>query len=157
MYPPKRMLRTALLLASAALCPHLPARGAEPAGIEEILPSCLSCHGELGISSMPGVPSLAGQPDGFLQWQMVYFRSKNRKSDVMEPLAASVFPRPGRSITHHRSAAIAKLTAGPAMVIRNSWLGSRGIRSNSAMPPIGIRSIRLTWTPNRMAVSECPS
>jgi cytochrome c553 len=39
---------------------------------------------------MPGVPSLAGQPDGFLQWQMVYFRSKNRKSDVMEPLAASL-------------------------------------------------------------------
>ena len=28
-------------------------------------------------------PSLAGQPDEFVQWQLVYFRSGARKSDVM--------------------------------------------------------------------------
>jgi len=39
---------------------------------------------------MPNVPSLAGQPDGFVQWQLVYFRSKNRKSDIMGPIAANL-------------------------------------------------------------------
>jgi cytochrome c553 len=39
---------------------------------------------------MPDTPSLAGQPEGFLQWQLVYFRSGTRKSDVMQPMAASL-------------------------------------------------------------------
>ena len=32
-------------------------------------------------------PSLAGEPDEFVQWQLVYFRSGARKSEVMGPIA----------------------------------------------------------------------
>ena len=35
-------------------------------------------------------PSLAGQPDQFLQWQLVFFRSGSRKSEVMQPLAEQI-------------------------------------------------------------------
>ena len=51
---------------------------------------CFACHGEHGVSSMENTPSLAGQPDGFLQWQLVYFRSKTRKNDVMDPIASTL-------------------------------------------------------------------
>ena len=52
--------------------------------------ACFACHGKGGISQMAATPSLAGQPDGFLQWQLVYFRSGTRKNPVMQPLAAAL-------------------------------------------------------------------
>ena len=51
---------------------------------------CLSCHGEQGISEMPGIPSLAGQRDQFLEWQLVFFRSGRRKNELMSPMAADL-------------------------------------------------------------------
>jgi cytochrome c553 len=39
---------------------------------------------------MPGIPSLAGQPDAFIQYQLVFFRSGARKSDIMAPVAQSL-------------------------------------------------------------------
>jgi cytochrome c553 len=47
---------------------------------------CASCHGENGISQMEGVPSLAGQPDQFIQWQLVFFRAGSRKNEQMQPI-----------------------------------------------------------------------
>jgi cytochrome c553 len=52
--------------------------------------TCKACHGPDGISQTAITPSLAGQPDGFLQWQLVYFRSGTRKSPIMQPMAASL-------------------------------------------------------------------
>jgi cytochrome c553 len=51
---------------------------------------CAACHGADGISQMELTPSLAGQPDEFVQWQLVYFRSGVRKSDVMRPIAEAL-------------------------------------------------------------------
>jgi cytochrome c553 len=51
---------------------------------------CAACHGADGISQMVLTPSLAGQPDEFVQWQLVYFRSGVRKSDVMSPIAEAL-------------------------------------------------------------------
>ena len=51
---------------------------------------CIACHGPGGISQRPETPSLAGQPDGFLQWQLVYFRGGTRRNPVMQPLAAGL-------------------------------------------------------------------
>jgi cytochrome c553 len=50
--------------------------------------ACMACHGPGGISQMAQTPSLAGQPDGFIQWQLVFFRNGVRKSPLMEPMAA---------------------------------------------------------------------
>ncbi len=51
---------------------------------------CMACHGPGGVSQTPETPSLAGQPEGFLQWQLVYFRTGTRKSPVMQPMAAAL-------------------------------------------------------------------
>jgi len=47
---------------------------------------CAGCHGENGISQMENVPSLAGQPDQYIQWQLVFFRAGSRKNDQMQPI-----------------------------------------------------------------------
>jgi cytochrome c553 len=51
---------------------------------------CAACHGENGISQTENIPSLAGQPDQFIQWQLVFFRSGARKSEQMQPVAEQI-------------------------------------------------------------------
>jgi cytochrome c553 len=51
---------------------------------------CAGCHGDNGISQTAATPSLAGQPDLFIQWQLVFFRGGNRKNEVMAPIAESL-------------------------------------------------------------------
>src|SRR6201991_3188419 len=47
---------------------------------------CVGCHGEGGISQMENIPSLAAQPDLFIQWQLVFFRAGARKNEQMQPI-----------------------------------------------------------------------
>jgi cytochrome c553 len=47
---------------------------------------CGACHGENGISQMENIPSLAGQLDQYIQWQLVYFRAGSRKNEMMQPV-----------------------------------------------------------------------
>jgi len=47
---------------------------------------CAGCHGENGISTTENIPSLAGQQDQFIQWQLVYFRAGSRKNEAMQPI-----------------------------------------------------------------------
>ena len=69
-----------LALASA------PARAADIAAGKEKAELCIGCHGENGISQMENIPSLAGQLDQFVQWQLVYFRAGSRKNEQMQPI-----------------------------------------------------------------------
>ncbi len=63
-----------------------PANAADES-VKEKAAQCTPCHGETGISQTENTPSLAGQPDQFLQWQMVFFRSGSRKNEIMQPMA----------------------------------------------------------------------
>jgi cytochrome c553 len=76
-------LLAALLAASAHAAVDMAAAAAQAQ-------TCFACHGPNGISQMPEVPSLAGQPDGFLQWQLVFFRNGTRKSPIMSAMAATL-------------------------------------------------------------------
>jgi cytochrome c553 len=51
---------------------------------------CAACHGENGISQTENVPSLAGQPDQFIQWQLVFFRAGSRKNEQMQPTVEEI-------------------------------------------------------------------
>jgi cytochrome c553 len=51
---------------------------------------CAGCHGEAGISQMENIPSLAGQPDQFIQWQLVFFRGGSRKNEQMQPIVEKI-------------------------------------------------------------------
>jgi cytochrome c553 len=60
------------------------------AGKAKAIQVCSACHGENGISQMDNVPSLAGQPDQFIQWQLVFFRAGTRKNEQMQPIVAEL-------------------------------------------------------------------
>ena len=51
---------------------------------------CTACHGTEGITADRSIPSLAGQKERYLQWQLVFFRSGRRQSEVMQPQAAEL-------------------------------------------------------------------
>ncbi len=66
------------------------APAADIAAGKALAEGCVGCHGDNGVSQTPMTPSLAGEPDDFIQWQLVYFRGGSRKSDVMQPIAQSL-------------------------------------------------------------------
>src|SRR5215210_1922131 len=68
----------------------VPAHPADIAAGKEKAEMCAACHGEGGISQTENVPSLAGQPDQFIQWQLVFFRGGARKNEQMQPIAEQV-------------------------------------------------------------------
>jgi cytochrome c553 len=63
-----------------------PAHAADVAAGKEKAELCVGCHGEVGISQTENIPSLAGQPDQFIQWQLVFFRGGARKNEQMQPV-----------------------------------------------------------------------
>jgi cytochrome c553 len=77
----------ALLLAVAMLVLVAAPSHAADEAVKEKAAQCTPCHGETGISQTENTPSLAGQPDLFLQWQLVFFRSGSRKNEIMQPMA----------------------------------------------------------------------
>lgn len=68
----------------------LPASAADVAAGKAKAQVCAGCHGENGISQTENIPSLAGQPDQFLQWQLVFFRAGSRKNEQMQPIVEAI-------------------------------------------------------------------
>jgi cytochrome c553 len=66
------------------------AHAAEAGAAREKAEACAGCHGDNGISKTENIPSLAGQPDQFLQWQLVFFRGGSRKNEQMQPIAEAI-------------------------------------------------------------------
>ena len=56
------------------------------ADVKEKAETCKACHGDNAVSQMENIPSLAGQLDQYIQWQLVYFRSGARKNEQMQPI-----------------------------------------------------------------------
>ena len=83
--------RRAVLFAAASLVAASASAGAaELDAVKEKAKPCIACHGEAGISQTANTPSLAGQPDQFVQWQLVYFRAGTRKHQDMAKIAADL-------------------------------------------------------------------
>ena len=78
-----RVVRFGILSAALLLAP---AEAADNSAIKDKAAACSGCHGENGISQTENIPSLAGQPDQFLQWQLVFFRAGARKNEQMQPI-----------------------------------------------------------------------
>jgi cytochrome c553 len=62
------------------------ANAADIAAGKEKAELCAGCHGDNGISQTENIPSLAGQLDQFIQWQLVFFRAGTRKNEQMQPV-----------------------------------------------------------------------
>jgi cytochrome c553 len=78
------------MLSAAALLSGSSARAADAVVGKDKAELCTACHGEAGISQTENIPSLAGQPDQFLQWQLVFFRGGARKNEQMQPVAEQI-------------------------------------------------------------------
>ena len=66
------------------------AAGADSAAVRENAVACAACHGPEGNSTIPALPSLAGQPAQFIAMQLFLFRQGSRKDPQMTPLAANL-------------------------------------------------------------------
>ena len=82
----RRCILAAITLAAWAFA-HVSAVAADAGAGKVKAEGCVGCHGENGVSEIESTPSLAGQPDAFIQWQLVFFRSGARKNQVMSPIA----------------------------------------------------------------------
>ena len=72
------------LLAAMTICGS--AHAADVAAGKAKAELCVGCHGENGISQIENIPSLAAQPDMFIQWQLVFYRAGARKNEQMQPI-----------------------------------------------------------------------
>ena len=79
-------MRSGVLGALALVLLSLPAQAADVEAGKAKAEVCVGCHGENGISQTEKIPSLAGQPDQFIQWQLVFFRAGTRKNEAMKPI-----------------------------------------------------------------------
>jgi cytochrome c553 len=78
------------MLSATMLACGAPAQAADTAAGKQKAEVCAGCHGDNGISQTENIPSLAGQPDQFIQWQLVYFRAGTRKNEQMQPIAEAI-------------------------------------------------------------------
>ena len=51
---------------------------------------CAACHGRDGNATIPGTPSLAGQPVFFTHWQLIKYKDGRRKDPQMTPFVQSL-------------------------------------------------------------------
>lgn len=109
----------ALFLAGLALLAGMGLAGAQtpsktgapvaPLALADRLAPCFACHGAQGISSLPEIPSLAGQRPPYLLIQLFMFREKLRKFDAMNEMARNLTDNDLRTL----SDAIAALPPPP--------------------------------------------
>jgi cytochrome c553 len=59
---------------------------------------CAACHGDSGVSSLPGFPHLAAQPPLSIFYQLLQFRDQRRKGGGMEAMAATLSEQDMRDI-----------------------------------------------------------
>ena len=52
--------------------------------------ACAACHGVDGNATIPGTPSLAGQPNYFTHWQLIKYRDGRRQDAQMTPFAVNL-------------------------------------------------------------------
>jgi cytochrome c553 len=86
----RQFIPHAISAVALATLAFVPASAADNAAIKEKAAVCSGCHGENGISQTENIPSLAGQPDQFIQWQLVFFRAGSRKNDQMQPIVEEI-------------------------------------------------------------------
>lgn len=94
----KRLLILPLAAASLAACADsvapAPVAAAPAAGPERpaTLGLCVACHGEDGVSRVPGTPHLGGQDRQYLERALSDYRSGQRRHVPMTSLANSLQP-----------------------------------------------------------------
>ncbi len=56
----------------------------------DIAATCVACHGENGITQLPGYPTIAGQHEDYLRHSLKAYRDGERSNAIMMPMAANL-------------------------------------------------------------------
>jgi cytochrome c553 len=84
------VFRVTVLLAALLAASGTAAAAADvEAGRRKSAP-CAVCHGPEGNATIPGTPTLAGQPAFFTHWQLIKYRDGRRTDEPMAPLARNL-------------------------------------------------------------------
>ena len=108
--------------------------------------ACAGCHGDSGVTDTPGSPNLVGFDPKYFVAAMNAYKSGQRKSDVMKPLAAGVsdadlnnlalfyaLQKPVRAATKGTGDAAAGKTAASGC---SGCHGDKGVASDPATPSL---------------------
>jgi cytochrome c553 len=87
--PPFSQIIEAVLILLAALS-AAGAEAADPEAGRRKSALCAACHGADGYATIPGTPSLAGQPAFFTHWQLIKYRDGRRQDPQMSPFAQNL-------------------------------------------------------------------
>ena len=79
-----------LAMAAAALIAHMARAAADANAGRNKAEACAACHGDNGISQTENTPSLASQPDQFLQWQLERFSVDVNRNNKGVPRGAQI-------------------------------------------------------------------
>lgn len=85
----RTLLRHAIAGVAAVAC-SAAAVGADLDAGKDLYAGCTGCHGETGVSTTELTPSLAGQPDVYTQWQLIFYRVGKRKNEAMTGIAQAL-------------------------------------------------------------------
>jgi cytochrome c553 len=120
-----RKADVAAMLATAMIMCGPSAHAADIAAGKAKAELCVGCHGENGISTTENIPSLAGQQDQFIQWQLVFFRAGTRKNEAMQPIIEQLNNEDIRNL----GAYFASLTPPKASPDSDSGLSKKGAQA----------------------------
>jgi cytochrome c553 len=102
-----------------------------------LMPLCGACHGADGNSTMPGTPSLAGQPKLFLENQLVVIREGLREIPAMKGLLDKVKDEDFTALAKIYSELPAKSSTSvvdDAKTKRGADLAKQGLCGNCHLP-----------------------
>ncbi len=82
------------------------------------IPACSSCHGPSGTGGAPTVPSLAGQPAAYLEYQLLAWKTGRRSGDPLNVMSVIA-----RAMSHEQIRAASAYFAASAAPAQASSLG----------------------------------
>jgi cytochrome c553 len=85
-----RSLAGASIMVALLAMVGVPAHAADVEAGKRKAEVCVACHGADGNATVPGTPSLAGQPVYFTHWQLIKYRDGRRKDPQMSPFAKNL-------------------------------------------------------------------
>ena len=106
------MNRALVVLAGLLVAAAIPPVAAQDVGAR--LQACAACHGADGNSTMPNVPSLAGQPKLFVENQLVMIREGLRDIPQMKGLLVGISDADMSAIAAHYANQPARLAPAAA-------------------------------------------
>jgi cytochrome c553 len=81
---------SSLVVVVATLTFVAAAASADPQAGRQKAQLCATCHGPLGVATMPNTPNLAGQPEVYLSEQLKAYRGGKRVHDIMSLIAKAL-------------------------------------------------------------------